>query len=162
MDTTWDRLDYTADVGSPVQMVAMMTTKSLKVSTCSIPDSLKVMWMDEGDFLLEWINIHYGIAMFNDSPLSINRWYTDDRMAFVLELMLSTVIPDVKIVVSSSSSLNKTIWDGNVVYDWLIHRLFSYFKPFWVGVRIWSFTHTHTHTYTSQCPCMSSVITIVW
>lgn len=55
------------------------------------------------------ISIHFDFATFNDSPLSINHWYTDARMAFIVELMLSTVIPDVKTVVSSSSSSNKVV-----------------------------------------------------
>ena len=44
--------------------------------------------------------------------MSISHWFTHDIIAFNLELMLSVILLDVKMVVSSA---NKAVCKGNVV-----------------------------------------------
>ena len=59
------------------------------------------------------VNQHtFGLSTFRDSPLSSSHWFKHAIMALNLELMLSVVLPDAKMVVSSA---NKAVCKGKVV-----------------------------------------------
>ena len=75
--------------------------------------TIEAMLRDEGCFLLEWISMHFDFSTFKNSPLLISHWFTDDRVVFKLELMLSVVLSHHRLIITFVGSHSpEDDWQG--------------------------------------------------